>query len=309
MRGIFLQQNIEHQPGECSTFTQGLVYQGAASDAITSRHKDIAVEALEFTGGQSLEARTENSNSSYATIHVTSSLERMPSEQTDTSDFTNVQDWSDTDPSHLTNGFKPSRASKNVERSWTQDSINRVVQAGVQFNQNFKSDVSEFWLRNQSCPEHFNCAVRIENISSDATMKEIFDMFREGKVFSFSISPPKPGRFVTCAARLVFTTRAAAQAFISKTQIFPGISLRGHRWRVWWNRDRCCPVQLEEQHQSRVLQMSGPVSIMSAEGMENLFRKSGIKFQLVDLREWSVDEEQMIAELSFSSILGQSALQ
>lgn len=45
---------------------------------------------------------------------------------------------------------------------------------------------------------------------------------------------------------------------------------------------------------------------MSAEGMENLFRASGIKFSLVDRKEWAVDGGKMVAELSFSSILGQS---
>jgi len=40
--------------------------------------------------------------------------------------------------------------------------------------------------------------------------------------------------------------------------------------------------------------------------LENLFRKSGIKLQLIDQKEWVVDNEQTVAELSFSSILGQS---
>jgi hypothetical protein len=193
-----------------------------------------------------------------------------------------------------------------LDRTWTQESISRAVQAGGNFNPNFKSDISDFWLQNMSCPKHLNCAVRIENIASDATDQEIFSLIREGKVFSFSKSEPVAGRFPNCAARLVFTTQAAAEAFVHRGQLFPGICLRGHRWRVWWNREPCYPVNAGEQHQSRVIQIIGPESIMSAEGMERLFRSSGIKFKLVDRKEWLVEGDKMVAELSFSSILGQS---
>jgi hypothetical protein len=305
IREIFQRRDIERQSGEDSMYTQECVHQHVKTQGLLSRYTEVVVETPQYTQGQSLEARIKNSNNS-ATTSMSSLVEQTSLEKTDMSGSSHIQEWPKNEPSHLTTGFKPSRASKNLERTWTQDSINRVVETGVQFNHNFKSDVSEFWLRNQKCSEYLNCAVRIENIAPHATMKEIFDMFREGKVFSFSISPPKPGRFATCATRLVFTTRAAAKAFISKAQEFPGISLHGHRWRVWWNRDRCCPVGPQEQQQSRVLRIAGPESITSAEGMENLFRKSGIKFDLVDLKEWLIGEEQMIAELSFSSILGQS---
>jgi hypothetical protein len=59
--------------------------------------------------------------------------------------------------------------------------------------------------------------LRLENISASASNKEIFDIIHDGKIFSFSKKDPVPGRFVNCAGRLVFMTRAAAEAFLQKT--------------------------------------------------------------------------------------------
>lgn len=111
-----------------------------------------------------------------------------------------------------TKEFLPSRAVQGLDHKPTAEELARATRAGLRVNPNFKSAMSDFWVRNRSCPPHLNCAIRIENISAHATNKEIFQLIREGKVFSFSKSAPVAGRFPNCAARLVFTNRAAAKA-------------------------------------------------------------------------------------------------
>jgi len=259
--------HLDCQLGDREAFAQALMQQCEPLQMKLHTKGEPIANISEIPQRQPRKAMIRTKSNESTTPSLTNSLERISFILNDASTSSLTTDWPDTEPSHLTNGFKPSRASKNLERTWTEESIGRVVQAGGSFNPNFKSDVSDFWLRNQNCPDHLNCAIRIENIASDAAGKEIFDTIREGKVFSFSMALPKPGRFVNCAARLVFTTRPAAEAFIHRAQQFPGISLHGHRWRVWWNRDRCCPVGPEEHHQSRVLRIMGPVPIMSADGI------------------------------------------
>jgi hypothetical protein len=62
-----------------------------------------------------------------------------------------------------------------MERVWNIETARRAIQAGGRSNNDYKSDLGEIWLRNQACPLHLNCAVRIENIAADASDKEILE--------------------------------------------------------------------------------------------------------------------------------------
>jgi hypothetical protein len=148
-----------------------------------------------------------------------------------------------------------------------------------------------------------NCALRLENISANATHKEIFDVFHEGKIFSFSKKDPVPGHFTNCAGRLVFMTRAATEAFLQRAQTV-GASIRGEYMKVIWNRDKCCPAKESEHHQSRVIQIAGPQGEFDALGVEQMLHKK-LNFELVDSGEL-VGGGRRVVELQFASILGQS---
>jgi hypothetical protein len=176
---------------------------------------------------------------------------------------------------------------------------------GLNRNPKYQGDLTELDIVNATCPPDLNCAIRIENISAHATYFDIFACFKEGKVFSFSKREPIPGRFPNCAARLVFTTRHAAEAFVARGQSLEGISLHGYRFSVKWNRDACRPVRDGERHQSRVIRVMGPEKELCAQGIEAVFH-THIKFKLVDIREWLVDGHKKVVELHFCSILGQS---
>jgi hypothetical protein len=56
-------------------------------------------------------------------------------------------------------------------------------------NENYKSELSDAWLRNETCQLQLKCAVHIKNIAADASDKEILQLVRRTK---FSI----PGRSI-----------------------------------------------------------------------------------------------------------------
>jgi hypothetical protein len=203
--------------------------------------------------------------------------------------------------------FQPSRELLGIAHIPLSSHLVRANEVGIGRNPLYRGDLTDLDISNATCPPELNCAIRIENISCKATNTEIFAMFTEGKVFSFSKKDPIPGRFLNCAARLVFTTRAAAEAFITRGQSSGGIVLYGDRFRVKWNRDACRPVRDGERHQSRVIRVMGPEKELCAAGLEALFH-THIKFNLLDSKEWIIDNGKKIVELHFCSILGQSRI-
>lgn len=203
--------------------------------------------------------------------------------------------------------FVPSLALLGIPHSDLPTRIRLAYEQGYILNPQYDGELSVSNNSNADCPPHLNCAIRIENISPHASLSEIFATIREGKVFSFSKKPPIENVYPNCAARLVFTTRASAEAFWARGNSPAGIVLRGVRWIVKWNRDKCRPVRANESHQSRVLRITGPIDFCHAQDIENVFHTQ-IKFHLVEKKEWKLDDERKVAELSFPSILGQSRI-
>jgi hypothetical protein len=200
--------------------------------------------------------------------------------------------------------FVPSRELLGDKAILTSESKTKMIEIGMDLNSNYQGDITDFDIENFKCPPKLNCALRLENISADATDKEIFDVFYEGKIFSFSKKDPVPGRFTNCAGILVFMTRAATEAFLQRAQTV-GVSIRGEYMKVIWNRDKCCPAKESEYHQSRVIQIAGPQDEFDALGVEEMLHTK-LKFELVDSGEWLVEGGRRVVELQFASILGQS---
>jgi hypothetical protein len=139
--------------------------------------------------------------------------------------------------------FVPSRELLGAKAILTTKSKSKMVEIGMDLNSNYQGEITDFDIENFKCPPKLNCALRLENISANATYKEIFDVFYEGKIFSFSKRDPVPDRFTNCAGRLVFMTRAATEAFLRRVQTV-GVSIRGEYMKVIWNRDKCKGVRI-----------------------------------------------------------------
>jgi hypothetical protein len=205
----------------------------------------------------------------------------------------------------INNLFKPSRALLDLPRSVDPDLAFMARRVGIDLQGNYKGDITKEHIYNAVAPVCDNCALHIIGLPADVSLKEIFAVI-VGKVFSFQLHAPVPGKWNGCGARLVFTTRAATDDFYHKARTGLGIAIRGHQIRVLWNRDPCRPQHHADRHQSRILQIKGPdVGNFSAEGIERFFA-SKLLFNLVERKEWPVSDGKKVVELHFPSILGQS---
>lgn len=200
--------------------------------------------------------------------------------------------------------FEPSRALTNVHRYIHPSMVIKALSAGIDLrSSNYQGDITDSYVVNAILPNEFNCALRICGIPAEAETKEIFNVF-QGKVFAFSKQLPVPGCYDTCACRVAFTTRDAAERMMDRINL-KGVFIRGYRLRAMWNRDASPPRPYSERHQSRVIRITGPRRNFTADGIEDFFRQT-IKFDLVGRREWIFAGEGRTVELSFDSIRGQS---
>lgn len=207
-------------------------------------------------------------------------------------------------PVSIHDSFKPSRALTNAPRAVSPNLIQRAQQIGVRLNANYKGDITEDLITNSLAAKDDNCALHIINIPAGATLSELLSVISEGKIFSSSMIAPIPGQWKGCAAKVVFTTRAAAQEFKDRGKKV-GIWIRGERVNVFWNRNITRPQLYSDKHQSRVIQIRGPQDQLSVAQIHAFFAEK-IKFELLDQKEWLVLGGMKVVELTFPSIFGQS---
>ncbi|CZR62314.1 uncharacterized protein PAC_12211 [Phialocephala subalpina] len=143
--------------------------------------------------------------------------------------------------------------------------------------------------KNADTPENENCAIKYENLAASASLRDMFSRIRERKVVLLSRQEPCPPLYPNCAGRLVFQTRAAAEAFINRANTEEGIIIPGQRLRVKWNRLRVKPSEMAKVHQTRVLRVSGPVEEVFAKQLELDFLEEQ-EFELVEMRQWLTSE-------------------
>jgi hypothetical protein len=201
--------------------------------------------------------------------------------------------------------FQPSRALLDQPRVIAPQLALIAQHVGIDLHGNYKGDITKEHIYNAIAPISDNCALHIIGLPADITLREVFSEI-VGKVFSFQLHAPVPGKWTGCGARLVFANRATAENFFCKARTGPGIIVRGHQIRVLWNRDPCRPQHYADRHQSRVLQIKGPnTPQFSAETVERFFA-TNLLFTLVDRKEWVEAGGVKVVELHFPSILGQS---
>lgn len=201
--------------------------------------------------------------------------------------------------------FQPSRALLDIPRQVDPTLANIARHVGIDLEGNYKGDITQEHIFNAMAPTSDNCALHVIGLPSDISLKEVFAVI-VGKVFSFQLHDPVPGKWTGCGARLVFTNRKAADDFYWRARTGLGITIRGQQIRVLWNRDPCRPQQYADRYQSRVLQIKGPnAQSFSAESMEHFFA-SKLLFKLVERKEWFEAGGVKVVELHFPSILGQS---
>jgi hypothetical protein len=196
--------------------------------------------------------------------------------------------------------FQPSHKRMNRRRILPPELAQRALNAGVNLNSEGEIDI-----RNAELPNNQNCCLFITDIPRAATLKDHFSRFVKGSVFSYRVDPAVEGQFHTCAAKLAFTTRSAAEAFHFRANNQGGVRILDRKGNVKWNRSKIRPLEGSEHHQPRVLRVRGSTTLSTATLLG--FLHAHIDFEFVDLKEWLTGGGSFkVIELHFQSILGQS---
>lgn len=120
-------------------------------------------------------------------------------------------------------------------------------------------------------PDHLNTCVWLEGAPSDVTYPEMVNSIRNcGKLFSLHINPAKEKHW-TSAAKIAFCTRIGAERFMNQAQSFTGVSIRGRRISVRWNRNKY--RENANRAESRVLRISGQARYVNYATMIEYFSR------------------------------------
>ncbi|KAK1755883.1 hypothetical protein QBC47DRAFT_413616 [Echria macrotheca] len=158
------------------------------------------------------------------------------------------------------------------------------------FSPNYRGN--PFLSRNQSAPipPEKNCSLFITGLAPDLTTHALLASIRgAGRIYATHINGPEPDRgHDTCAAKVVFFERAAAERFYERHRltgfvVVPEAGTRpGYVGRVVWNRIRSAETDAGGR-KSRVLLISGPPAFVNREAL-TLYFASKIQFQVDEVR-------------------------
>ncbi|KAK3323666.1 hypothetical protein B0T19DRAFT_443146 [Cercophora scortea] len=162
----------------------------------------------------------------------------------------------------------------------SQDQAFDLILKGFSANYRGNPDLD----RNRSAeisPEE-NCSLFIVGLDPHITTHELLASIRDvGRVYATHINPPEPDRgHLTCAAKVVFFERAAAERFYTR---FAQTGLHipahpAHPGRVTWNRVRTAQYDAGGR-KTRVLLISGPTSIVNEPALRAYF-SSKLQYQV-----------------------------
>ncbi|TAQ90001.1 hypothetical protein B7494_g1678 [Chlorociboria aeruginascens] len=201
------------------------------------------------------------------------------------------------------NGFRPSYSALGLKAPVNEELARKARELGLNKG-NYKGSITQYTLNNAGCTEEENCAVRIENISAYALLKDIFAIIRAGKVYSFYLQLPD-GVHSTGAAQLIFMEREAAAKFVEQGNSEDGLVVRGVRLRVLFNRDMTRPVEKFKLEQSRVVRFEGPKDSISIKFLKDLFQ-GNIDYELVEDSTEEIIGDTAVVKLSFSCVRAQA---
>lgn len=150
------------------------------------------------------------------------------------------------------------------------------------FSPNYRGNPDLERNRSALIPAEANCSLFITGLSPDLTTHLLLRSIRNmGRIYATHINGPEPSRgHQTCAAKVVFFERTAAERFYERYKN-TGFMVTGrpfHIGRVVWNRIRSREVDAGGR-KSRVLIISGPRSIVNERSLHNYFA-SKIQFQV-----------------------------
>jgi hypothetical protein len=202
--------------------------------------------------------------------------------------------------------FRPIRHMLNPPQSslppHTQH-INAIVRTTAGFSANYQGEISDK-NRSANIPANRNCALFIKGLPPTLTVTQLLGAIRNiGRVYQTHINPPA-GRHRTCAAKLIFFERRAAEAFMARfAQGFQIPGYPGHTAQVAWN--RVLTGETFDQV-TRVLLISGPRDIVHPFRLTEYFRTK-IYFDIDEVFEFG-EGNRYYVEYRFGSYRAQAEL-
>lgn len=155
------------------------------------------------------------------------------------------------------------------------------------FSPNYRGNPDLERNRSAPIPPDQNCSLFITGLAPTLTTTQLLATIRDvGRVYATHINFPEPDRgHFTCAAKVVFFERSAAERFYER-YAGTGFRVAGtadlHVGRVVWNRIRSAEQDVGGR-KSRVLLISGPPGIVSEKALKVYFNTK-IQYQVDEVR-------------------------
>lgn len=195
--------------------------------------------------------------------------------------------------------FDSSRSSDEEDRLKNIDIIEKIQKG---FSPNYKGNIRIPRNRSAEIAPEENCSVFVVGLPARLDTHELLSHVRGvGRVYATHINTPEPDRgHYTCAAKIIFFERAAAERFYLKCQL-RGFIVRGHPARVLWNRIRTAEQQdYNWRVKSRVLIVSGPREFVNENALTAYFRTK-FEFQVDAVITHTKGTDTALVEYRFGS--------
>ena len=170
------------------------------------------------------------------------------------------------------------------------------------FSPNYKGNINLSRNRSANIPADKNCSLFLLGLNPEVTTRELLSSIRNvGRIYATHINKPEPHKcHMTCAAKVTFFERAAAERFYNMYHD-SGFMVHGHPEvaSVLWNRIRSAESP-EKPHRTRVLQIAGPPDLVNPQALTAYF-DSKLEYQIDEILVHGTSVERNVVEFRFGS--------
>ena len=170
------------------------------------------------------------------------------------------------------------------------------------FSPNYKGNINLSRNRSANIPADKNCSLFLLGLNPEVSTHELLSSIRNvGRVYATHVNKPEPHKcHMTCAAKVTFFERAAAERFYGMYHE-SGFTVHGHPEiaSVLWNRIRSAESP-EKPHRTRVLQIAGPPDLVNPQALTAYF-DSKLEYQVDEILVHGTSAERNVVEFRFGS--------
>ena len=171
------------------------------------------------------------------------------------------------------------------------------------FSPNYRGNINLARNRSAAIPSTENCSLFVTGLPPTITVRQLLAAVRDtGRVYATHLNEPEPDKgHPTCAAKLVFFERRAAERFYDR-HLLAGLRVEeypGYVGKVVWNRVKTAAPDLP-RHYTRVLMISGPAALVNPEFLTSYFT-SKLEFEVDEIFDRAAMGDRRLVEYRFGS--------